>query len=76
MIGIRNNLVTPIKVRLSTNTGGQKRFFDIQPGATEKWHRTGLETIFVKYASSDVLVTYLGIPGQTIQIHQERQVAN
>ena len=39
------------------------------------WTRTGLETIFVKYPSSDILLTYLGIPGQTIQIHQERQVA-
>lgn len=71
---MKNNLNDSIEVKITSNNGGNPKFFEVKPGQTEKWTRTNLETIFVKYASSYVLRTYLGIPGQNLYIDRERQV--
>ena len=73
-IGVKNNLTTTIQVKViaNTNFNGSEKFFLIHPGATETWTRKGLETIFIRYSSSDVLLTYLGIPGQDLQVNGQR----
>ena len=73
-IGVKNNVATAIQVKViaNTNVNGSEGFFNILPGATETWTRSGLETIFIKYSSSDILLTYLGIPGQDLQVNGQR----
>ena len=70
-IAVKNNLRAPICVMVTMNLK-ESEFFDLASNEIRQWPRSSVETVFIKYSSSDALLTNLGLPGHVLHVDKQR----